>query len=123
MQLRFSHPGGLAADISQQRASSLSEGGNVQLVIIFKFRFIFWHFTVGPMANGKVLQLSWSQLRSRREHPSCVIDAIPAEDLHSFVRLMATHPLQSYHDAAVVRAKLLSVRHFRTELADVLLDS
>lgn len=74
------------------------------------------------MANGKVLQLSWSQLRSRREHPSCVVNAIPAEDLHSFVHLMATYPLQSYQDAAVVRAKLLSVRHSRTELADVLFE-
>lgn len=70
------------------------------------------------MANGKVDDLSWSQLRPRRADPHCVVDSIPPEDMQTFLRLMATNPFLPFNDASAVRSKISNLRQWRTDAAN-----
>eukprot|EP00177_Eucheuma_denticulatum_P006639 GFKZ01012074.1.p1 GENE.GFKZ01012074.1~~GFKZ01012074.1.p1 ORF type:complete len:384 (+),score=40.52 GFKZ01012074.1:356-1507(+) len=70
------------------------------------------------MANGKVDDVAWSQLRPQPNVPQSVLDSIPPEDMQTFLRLMATNPFVPFNDASAIRRKIASVRQWRAESAN-----
>lgn len=70
------------------------------------------------MANGKVDDVAWSQLRPQPNVQRCVLDSIPPEDMQAFLRLMATNPFIPFNDASAIRRKIASVRQWRAETAN-----
>jgi hypothetical protein len=68
-------------------------------------------------AAGTIEQMPWSRLRPRQVEPPCVIAAIPPEDVHSFLRLLAANPLHPFPDAAVLRGRVLLLRNMRADTA------
>jgi len=70
------------------------------------------------MANGKVDDLAWSQLRPRQTIPQFVTNSIPPEDMQAFLKLVATNPLLPFAEASAVFSKIISLRQWRTESAN-----
>lgn len=69
------------------------------------------------MATGKVA-VPFFQLRPRKTDPKCMVDSVPVEDLHHLIRLIALEPFGNFDDAAVMRSKLLALRHTRVDVCN-----
>jgi hypothetical protein len=65
-------------------------------------------------AAGKVEMVQWSRLRPRVSEPLCIIASIPPDDIHSFLRLLASNPLEPFSDATVMLKHARQVRDLRT---------
>jgi hypothetical protein len=68
-------------------------------------------------AAGTIEQMPWSRLRPRQAEPPAVLAAIPPEDVHTFLRMLAKNPLQPFPDASVVRRRVLVLRNVRADTA------
>jgi hypothetical protein len=68
-------------------------------------------------AAGTVEQMPWARLRPRITEPACVLEAIPPEDVHSFLRLLARNPMLPFPDASVVQKSILTLRNARVASA------
>lgn len=64
------------------------------------------------VTSGSVEQMPWANLRPRAAE-ACVLAAIPGEDMHSFLRLLAQNPLTDFADAAALTRNLLDLRAAR----------
>jgi hypothetical protein len=66
-------------------------------------------------ASGSVEQMPWARLRQRAAEPSCILAAIPPEDMVSYLRLVAQNPFLPFPDASVIGRKICALRDVRVK--------